>query len=1034
MHSQVSSRSSRKYFQAGIVAAVSLVVAAGSVAQSVSQERTKTVGDYGKLPLRFEANRGQAAPAVDFITHGSGYGLSFTHKEAVLALQGHGKTGQADVVRIQVAGARATMPLGGAMLPGVANYIETSEPSSWKTNIPTYAEVRYPGVYAGVDLVYYGNNQQLEYDFIVAPHAQTGDIRLRFDGVRHLALDAKGNLVIVARDGSIAFHKPVLYQTVHGKRHEVDGSFMLLGHNTAGFRVGTYDRAQTLIIDPSLLYSTYIGGTYQDSVTAMAVDTSGNAYLTGTTTTGNNAAADFPVTAGAYNTTGDSGYYASVAFVSKLNASGTALLYSTYLGPSATTAGIAVDSSGDAYVTGTTLSSSYPTTTGVYEKVSKAANGTATGFLTKLNPTGSALVFSTFLGGSSSDSPTAIALNAAGDIYLAGYAFSANFPTTTGAYQTTNKAAGSYGWNNFVTELNPTASALIFSTFVGGSNEYSSPPNVELAIDSAGNSYIASYALAADFPVTTGAYQTVSLATSGNTDMTLSKLNATGTKLVYSTWFDGPSTTYRADVAKGIAVDASGNLFVAGSTYESAFPTTSGALQKINKNGGGSLPTGFVAKLNAAGSALVYSTYLGGSATSQGDSIDSLTIDASGDVYVGGNTGSADFPVTSNAYQKTNLAAGGNGGVPFLTEINPAGSALVYSTYFGSADSYSDAVNAIALGSDGSVYIAGTASSTYHVGTSGANNFPITTGAFEATSNTQFGYTGFVARFNFGTAPTTIATSTVLLSSANPVATGSSTRFTATVTAATGTTIPSGNVVFSIDGVSAATVALNAKGVATYTPAPLSAGTHAILASYAGNATFAASAQGINQAITPALPTFAPAGGVYVSAQLVTLADTTPTAVLYYTLDGSTPTSASTKYTGPFLVSTTEQVSAIAIAPSVPSSAVARAGYSFLSAPYVLAAPASAITTTGATLNAVVSTGGMAGSYTFVYGTSSTALTSTTAATAFGGSVLNKLSVAPFAALAKLTTLTTQTTYYFKVIVTTTAGTSSGQILSFKTN
>jgi hypothetical protein len=967
------------------------------------------------------------------VTHGSGYGLSFTHKEAVLALQKHGKTAQADVVRIQVAGAHATTPLGGAMLPGVANYIETSDPSSWKTNIPTYAEVRYPGVYAGVDLVYYGNNQQLEYDFIVAPHAKTGDIRLHFDGARQLELDTEGNLVIVARDGSIAFHKPVLYQTKNGHRHEVDGAFMLLGHNTAGFRVGSYDRAQTLVIDPSLLYSTYIGGTYQDSVTAMAVDASGNAYLTGTTTTGNNTTADFPVTAGAYNTTGDSGYYASVAFVSKLNASGTALLYSTYLGPSATTAGIAVDSSGDAYVTGTTISSIYPTTTGVYEKVSKAASGATTGFVTKLNPTGSALLFSTFLGGSSNDSPTAIALNAAGDIYLAGYAYSANFPTTTGAYQTTNKAAGSYGWNNFVTELNPTASALIFSTFVGGSNEYSSPTNVELALDSTGNTYIASYALAADFPVTTGAYQTASLATSGNTNMTLSKLNSTGTKLLYSTWFDGPGATYRADVPKGIAADASGNLFIAGITYESAFPTTSGALQKVNKNGGGSLPTGFVAKLNAAGSALVYSTYLGGSATSQGDSIDSLTIDSSGDVYVGGNTGSPDFPVTTNAYQKTNLASG-NGGVPFLTEINPTGSALVYSTYFGSADSYSDAVNAIALGSDGSVYIAGTASSTYHVGTSGANNFPITTGAFEASSNTQFGYTGFVARFNLGTAPTTIATSTVLISGANPATTGSSTTFTATVTAATGTMIPSGNVVFSIDGVSAATVALNAKSVAAYTPAPLSAGTHAILASYAGNATFAASAQGINQAITPAAPTFTPAGGVYASAQLVTLADTTPTAVLYYTLDGSTPTSSSTKYTAPLLVSTTEQVSAIAIAPSVPSSAVARAGYSFLSAPYVVAAPASAITATGATLNAVVSTGGMAGSYTFVYGTSSTALTSTTAATSFGGSVLNKLSVAPFAALAKLTTLTTQTTYYFKVIVTTNAGTSSGQILSFKTN
>ncbi len=1034
MISQISSCRSRRLLQAGIAATTSLAIAAGSAAQSIPARRTQSVAEYGKLPLRFEANHGQAADSVDFLTHGSGYGLSFNKREAVLTLNRTSST-KADVLRIQVAGSSATAPVGGAPLPGIVNYIEGSDPQTWKTNIPTYAEVRYPAVYPGVDLVYYGNEQRLEYDFVVAPEANAGTIRLRFDGARRLSLDTSGNLVIEAQNGSIGFHKPVVYQTVAGKRREVSGAFRLLANHTVGFRVGTYDHAHALVIDPTLLYSTYIGGTYQDSVTAMAVDASGNAYLTGTTTSGMNAPPDFPVTGGAYNTTGNTGYYNTTAFVSKLNASGTALLYSTYLGPGATTAGIGIDASGDAYVAGTTTSVNYPTTTGAYQTVNKSTVGSQTGFVTKLNPTGTALLFSTFLGGSSYDSVTAIAVNSAGDIYIAGTAFSADFPTTSGAYQTTNKAAADSGWNDFVTELNPTATALVFSTFIGGSDEYSSAPAVQLALDSSGDTYIASYSLATDFPTTNGAYQTTSVVKAGYTSMTLSKFNPTGTKLLYSTWFDGPGSTGDGDLVRGIAVDASGNLYIAGITHESTFPTTSGALQTTNKNGGGQFTTGFVTKFNATGSALVYSTYLGGSAGQYaGDAIDSLTIDSSGDVYVGGNTGSTNFPVTSNAYQTTNPAANNNGAVPFLTEINPAGSAVIYSTYFGSTDSYQDAANTIALGPNSSVYIAGFATSTYLGGSSSPNNFPTTTGALETTADSQLAGTGFVAKFDLGTAPSTLATATYLSSSENPAPTGAIVTFSATVTPATGTAIPTGNVVFSIDETNVATVVLSAKGVATYTPSALNAGTHYILASYAGTSTYAASAQGLNQAIAATAPVIMPAGGIYTSAQLITLADTTSGAVLYYTLDGSNPTSSSTQYTAPLLVSTSQQVSAIAIAPGVPSSLIARSTYSFLTAPSVLAAPASSITTTGATLNAVVSTGGMSGSYSFVYGTSSTALTSTTPATNFGGSVLNKLSIAPFTATSKLTTLTTKTTYYFKVIVTTTAGTSSGQILSFTTN
>ncbi len=1037
MFSQVRFCRLKMLASAGLASALLFGVAADAAAQS----KARAVSEYGKLPLRFEANRGQAEPSIDFLTHGRGYGLSLTADAAVLSLQradSDGRAGRADVVRIEVAGSTMSRPVGEELLPGIVNYIESSDRASWKTNIPTYAHVRYRGVYRGIDLVYYGKEQQLEYDFIVAPGAQASEIRLHFDGARRIALDDKGSLLIEANHGSVGFHKPVIYQTIGGRRHEVDGAFTLLANNTAGFRVGRYDHAEPLVIDPTLLYSTYVGGTFEDSVTAMAVDGSGNAYLTGTTLTGNQTAGDFPTTAGAYDTTGGSGYYAAEAFVSKLNASGSALLYSTYLGPNATTAGIAIDASGDAYVTGITTSATFPTTTGVYQPASKVPANYSTGFVTKLNPTGTALVFSTYLGGSSGDTPTAIQLSTAGNIYVAGYAFSADYPTTSGVYQPTNHGAAYGGWNNFVTELNPAATALVFSTFLGGGDEYSTPEAVQLALDSAGNTYVASLAIAADFPTTAGAYETVSPVKAGYTSMTLSKFNPAGTMLLYSTYFDGAGAYYREDQAKSIAVDGSGNVYLAGITYESMFPVTSGALQTTNKNGGGGLPTGFITKFNSTATALVYSTFLGGSAAYDGDTIDSMALDASGDVYVGGSTGSTDFPVTSNAYQTTNLGANNNlqhGDAPFLTELNPAGSALLYSTFFGSADSFGDAVNTVALGPSSTVYIAGDAVPTYLSGVSGSTNFPITSGAFQTTSTAQQGNTGFVAKFNFGSAPTTIATTTTLVSSANPAVTGSMVTFNATVAASTGTAIPTGNVVFSVDNATVATVALNANGVASYTtPTALSGGTHAILASYAGNTTFAASAQGLNEAITPPAPTLAPVGGVYTSAQLITLADTTAAAVIYYTLDGSTPSSSSTKYTTPFLVSTPELVLAIAIAPSLPSSTVAHGSYSFLSAPAVLAAPASAITTTGATLNAIVSTGGMAGTYSFAYGTSSTSLTSSTPATAFGGSVLGKLSIAQFPAATSISGLVTHTTYYFKVIVTTNAGVSSGEVLSFTTN
>jgi hypothetical protein len=344
----------------------------------------------------------------------------------------------------------------------------------------------------------------------------------------------------------------------------------------------------------------------------------------------------------------------------------------------------------------------------------------------------------------------------------------------------------------------------------------------------------------------------------------------------------------------------------------------------------------------------------------------------------------------------------------------------------GGGNSFDDTAYGIALGSGGAVYLTGIAT---------GSSFPTTAGAYDTTFSSTNTATGFVAEFYLGSGVPTLATETTVTSSSNPAISGNNLTFTASVVALTGTGIPAGNVIFSIDEATVATVALNSKGWASYTTTvPLAMGSHAILASYQGSATYSASGGNITQTIVPLSPTITPAGGVYPAAQLVSIADTTSSAVLYYTLDGTTPTSSSTKYTAPILVNTDETIKTIAILPSA-SSAVSAASYTLVSAPTVLAVPASAISTPNATLHALVNTAGMTGSYYFAYGTSSTALTNITAKTAIPTSVLSsRIGIAPVPVSAAVTGLVTKTTYYFQVVIATPAGSSSGEVLSFTTN
>jgi len=1065
--------------------AISPAVSAGSSNAASPTAKARMTWNQGKLPLSFEANHGQVDSSVQFLSRGSGFGIYFAGQEAVLALHksADGSTGPTkfrprfevhgvgysapglrtpldarqdqpvpmvttDVIRMQLTGAnKRAQPQGVDPLPGTSNYILGNDPSKWHTAIPNYSQVKYSSIYDGVDLVYYGNQTQLEYDFVVAPHASAAPIRLHFEGASNVTIDAGGNLDLHAPDGDVTFQKPVVYQESHGIRRPVRGAFELLADKTVTFAIGEYDHNQPLVIDPTLSYATFLGGTNAEYAVAVTADSAGNAYVCGLT-----ISTDFPLTAGAFQAVNyaQAQNAVSTAFVSKFNASGTALLYSTYLGGNAIgntlheqgdyAHAIAVDASGNAYVTGWTYSSDFPITSGAFQTTDQAANiSLATGFVTKLNPSGTALVYSTYLGGNVLDEPNSIAVAASGNAFISGITFSSNFPVTSGAFQTINNSAATNGFNAFVTKLNSTGSALDYSTYLGGASSggstigdiYWTNP---IAIDSAGDAYVAGFTASGDFPVTSNAYQKVSHAT--GFAVTVSKLNPSGSSLLYSTYLGGSTTS----ISEGLAIDSAGNAYIAGYTSDTDFPVTSGAFQTTNKadtntaTSSDAVNNGFIAKLNPTGSALVFSTYLGGTTGPWGgDHIYALQLDSSDNVYVTGGAMSADFPVTANAYQPTNHGAThccdyttytSDG---FLTELNAAGNALLYSTYIGGsgtqnpngAGGFGDEAYYLALGPNSNVYVVGYTSSP---------NFPVTPDAFETKYHTNQN-TAFVADFDLGSTPTAGETYTTLTASANPVVPGTNVTFTATVAPVSGNAIPTGSVVFSLDETTVATVTLNAAGNATYTNSTLPAGAHYVLATYTGSTAFASSGEGFNEFIIPATPLISPPTGTYYDQQTVTVTAPTAGSILYYSLDGTTPTEFSTPYATPLIVNKTTALKVVAISQHDATSSTGTATYTIIGSPYALIGPATSIATPGATLNAFINGLGAAGSWYFKYGTSATALSSSTAKTNFAASTAGRSQVS-----TTLTSLATKTTYYYQIVVTTPGGVTNSGVATFTTN
>ena len=449
----------------GFVLSISLSVllTVAAQAQAHPADSARIVEGYGKLPLAFETNQGQSDPQVKFLSRGTGYSLFLTADTAVLSLQPsvpsplshRGKTSDSQsalaVLQMKLVNTNPkTQLIGLDELPGRSNYFIGNDPTKWHTNVRQFSKVRYENVYPGVDLVYHGHQRELEYDFVLQPGADPRTIGMRIQGAR--LRPEHGDLVLTTRAGDVRLRSPNTYQEANGVRHQVRGRYVIRSRGEVGFEVAAYDRRRALVIDPVLAYSTFLGGSSTDHFHSIAVDSAGNAYVAGDT-----SSIDFP-TANAIQPTITGRLD---AFVTKFNADGSALIYSTYLGGGNddTVYGIVVNSSGNAYLAGWTFSGDFPTK----NAFQSASGGGADTFVTKINAAGSALVYSTYLGGTDTDFGRGIAVDSFGNAYVTGFTYSVDFPTKN-AFQSANAGIP----DAFVTKVSPGGSTLVYSTYLGG--------------------------------------------------------------------------------------------------------------------------------------------------------------------------------------------------------------------------------------------------------------------------------------------------------------------------------------------------------------------------------------------------------------------------------------------------------------------------------------------------------------------------------------------------------------------------------------
>jgi uncharacterized repeat protein (TIGR01451 family) len=606
--------------------------------------------NLSRSPLAFERNNGQTDREVQFLSRALGYNLFLTGNQAILEFVSHNGTRQngkhSKVLGLELAGANRQATLTPEHeLPGRSNYFIGNDPSLWHVDVPTFAKVRNAQVYPGIDLVYYGNGRQLEFDFELAPFADPETIKLNVTGAERIRVAANGDLILKTHYGTLRQNKPVIYQQVDKRKTHVDGRYVLLGKNKVGFQLATYDESLPLTIDPVLIYSTYLGGGGNDFGNSIAVDPAGSVYVTGETNSVN-----FPT---------KNPYQPAVAgnsdvFVAKFD-SASNQVYSTYIGGSGLDRGdgIAVDSDGNAYIVGRVDSASenFPTTIGSFQHDYRG--GDFDGFVTKLNPQGNGLTYSSFLGGADNDSAVGVFVDSAFSAFVTGGTKSADFPTTPNVYQSSN--AGDT--DGFVIKLNAAGSAATYCTLVGG---LSTDRGSGLAVDSGGNAFLTGLTRSTDFP-TLNAFQNTF---GGSFDAFVLKLNPAATDVIFSTYLGGSGD----DRGFGLALDSSDNCYVTGQTSSNNLPV----LNALFPTFGGSFDA-FVAKLDSGGAKL-YTTYLGGS----GDDRATAIAVGANQPSITGFTTSTNFPL-SNPLQPAN--AGGTD--VFITKLNAAGTAPIYSTYLG---------------------------------------------------------------------------------------------------------------------------------------------------------------------------------------------------------------------------------------------------------------------------------------------------------------------------------------------------------------
>lgn len=725
-------------------------------APAAASARARAATNSARMPLSFEQNRGQSDARVKFLARGPGYTLFLTNNEAVFAFPSRagGREHRPGALRLRFEHSDAGAQIvGQSELPGKTNYFPSGDRSTWHTGIPNYSGVEYREIYPGVDAVFHGTPRRLEFDFDVAPGADPSKIALDFAGGRVLRLDSNGNIVLgvgKSSGGEVTLDRPVMYQQIAGVRREIAGRFVLRGPHRIGFRLGKYDRTQPLVIDPTLSYSTYLGGSAASGNVpssygqAVAVDSSGNAYVTGGTISSN-----FPTPSG----TG--GASAPQSFVSKFGPDGT-LLYTSFTAEYFTVWGIAVDSTGSAYLGGTALYG-IATTPGAYDGPSGGGERNLLGVI-KLSTDGSAMVYAAQIGLAFPSNENlfgmGIAVDSSGSAYIAASTNLGTFPTTPGAYQSSCWSTGCTA-EATVTKLSPDGSSLVYSTLLGGhGGDYATG----IAVDANGDAFVTGATGSTDFPTTTGVLQpTCSSSNSdaneppdcADTDVFVSELNPGGSALVYSTYLgNGINLSNGADSQIGIALDAAGNAYIAGSTDSTVFTNGLSAGAGPTNPGppvtcGTEYPTcpddidyNFLAKVAPGGNTLAYLGFLGGYSASPVGAVngytfgDSVAVDSSGNAYLTGVTTSNFFPVTSDAYQSSfrevwpyagSLCSSTSdcGSEAYLSILNTelsGNSSLVYSTYFGAATLELNPTlgTGIAVDGSGNAWLTGsTASSTF---------------------------------------------------------------------------------------------------------------------------------------------------------------------------------------------------------------------------------------------------------------------------------------------------------------------------------